>query len=153
MQKLDQEIKDVLRSNIGYLATSSPDGRPNVVPVGLVEPVGDSELLLVDVLFQKTRRNLEANPHVALAVTDFARMRGHQLKGTARIETSGEIFEKAARLARERGERRNAMMESRLAQTEDPEVKERIRRSIEKHRQLKPKAAVIVTVEEVYSTM
>jgi len=153
MQKLDQEIKDVLRSNIGYLATSSPDGKPNVVPVGLVEPVGDSELLLVDVLFQKTRKNLDENPQGALAVTDLGRMRGCQLKGTARIETAGEIFDTAVRLARERGERRSAMMEKRLGQAGDPEMKERIRRSIEKHKQLKPKAAVIVSVEEIYSTM
>jgi len=153
MQKLDREMRDVLGSNIGYLATSLPDGRPNVVPVGLTEPVSDSEILLVDVLFQKTRRNLEENPHVALAVTDFARMRGYQFKGTAKIETSGDFFERAAQLARTSGERRNAMMEKRIDQTEDAEMKERIRRSIEKHKQLRPKAAVIVTVDEIHSTM
>jgi len=41
MQRLDESMKTVLRNNICYLATSSRDGVPNVIPVGLVEALDD----------------------------------------------------------------------------------------------------------------
>lgn len=71
--QLSEDMKEVLRSNICYFATSSKDGKPNVVPVGLVEPLSDSEVLVMDVRFNKTRKNLEEIPEVAIAVADIKR--------------------------------------------------------------------------------
>ena len=149
--RLTEEVKESLKGNLCYLATSSKDGKPNVVPAGLVEPLGDSEILIVDVLFNKTRRNLEENPQATIAVTDTSRLRGFQIKGRTEIVTSGELFDFACRLAKERHERRNRMLEDRLRQEENEDLRRRITRLLRLN--FKPKAAVVLKVEEVYSTM
>ncbi|RLI78887.1 hypothetical protein DRP05_05825 [Archaeoglobales archaeon] len=56
VKMIDAEMKEVLSRNICYFATSTKDGKPNVIPVGLVEPIDDSRILLVDVKMNKTRK-------------------------------------------------------------------------------------------------
>ena len=151
--ELTAAIKQVLRDNICYFATTSENNKPNVVPVGLVEPVNDSEVLLVDVLFNKTRKNLQENPQVAPAVTDMNRLQAYQLKGRAQIITSGELFDKALLVFQEKSARRNEKMTERLEKTKDPQLKSRCQKMIARHKELTPKAAVVITISEVYPTM
>ena len=151
--ELTAEVKEVLRNNICYFATASEDSKPNVVPVGLVEPVSDSEVLLVDVLFDKTRKNLQQNPQVALAVTDVNRLQAYQLKGKAEIITSGELFDKALEVMQEKSAKRNEIMRERLEKTQQPELKKKYEQMTEKYKRLKPKAAVVITIIEIYPTM
>jgi predicted pyridoxine 5'-phosphate oxidase superfamily flavin-nucleotide-binding protein len=105
--EMSEEIKQMLDENIVYLATSTKGGRPNVVPIGLAHAMSDNEVLIVDVLFKKTRKNLEGNPQVAISFTDVKRLESYQLKGEAKIS--------------------------------------------EMHKRLRPKAAVLITIEEIYS--
>ncbi|RLI96519.1 MAG: hypothetical protein DRP00_05220, partial [Candidatus Aenigmatarchaeota archaeon] len=65
--------------------------------------------------------------------------------------TSGELFDFACRLAKERREHRNRMLEDRLRQEENEDLRQRITRLLRLN--FKPKAAVVLKVEEVYSTM
>lgn len=153
MEKITQGMKEILRSNINYFATASRDNKPNVVPVGLVEPISDSEVMIVDVLFKKTRKNLQENPRVALAVTDVDRLQAYQFKGKAKIMASGQMFDKAFQIMKEKGERRNKRMEKRFKNIQDPELRKRYQQMMEKHKKLKPKAVVLVKVDEIYSTM
>ena len=111
---LDEEMKEVLRRNICYFATSTKDGKPNVIPVGLVEPIDDSRILLVDVKMNKTRRNLEENNAVALAVTDFEKLKAYQFKGKAKVVTEGELFEKAKQILERRMEIRKERLRKRI---------------------------------------
>ena len=55
MRQMTNGIKEILKTNISYFSTASRDSKPNVVPVGLVEPISDSEVLIVDVLPSITR--------------------------------------------------------------------------------------------------
>ncbi|MEW5919621.1 MAG: pyridoxamine 5'-phosphate oxidase family protein [Bacillota bacterium] len=153
MQTMTEEIKDVLRSNVGYLATSSPYGKPNVVPVGLVEPISDDEVLLVDVRFNKTRTNLENNREVALAVSDLSKLQAYQLKGKAEVFASGEMFEKVKEIMAQRAVRKRVLMEKRLEETQDPDLKKKLLERMQKHGKLRAKAAVLVKISEIYSTM
>jgi len=147
---LDEEMKEVLRRNICYFATSTKDGKPNVISVGLVEPI-DNRILLVDVKMNKTRRNLEENDAVALAVTDFEKLKAYQFKGKAKVVTEGELFEKAVKLAEERMEIRRKRLERRIESESNPEMRKKLEKMIEK--KMKPKAAIIIEVEEVYPCM
>jgi predicted pyridoxine 5'-phosphate oxidase superfamily flavin-nucleotide-binding protein len=52
--KMSEEIQEMINENVVHLATTSNDGRPNVVPIGAIRTISDSELLIVDVLFDKT---------------------------------------------------------------------------------------------------
>jgi predicted pyridoxine 5'-phosphate oxidase superfamily flavin-nucleotide-binding protein len=101
----------------------------------------------VDVLFKKTRRNLEENPEVAISFTDMKRLQSYQLKGKAEIFKSGEIYEKAFDVMREKALKRKES----LGKVEDPEISERARKISEMHKRLRPRAAVLITIEEIYS--
>lgn len=153
MRQMTNDMKEILKTNISYFATVSKDNKPNVVPVGLVEPIGDFEVLIVDVLFNKTRKNLEKNIQVALAVTDVNKLQAYQLKGKAEIIASGQLFDKAFQIMKEKHTRRNKMMEERFKEVQDLELKKKYQRMIEMHKRLKPKAVVLVKIEEIYPTM
>jgi predicted pyridoxine 5'-phosphate oxidase superfamily flavin-nucleotide-binding protein len=149
MMKMSEDMKQMLDENIVYLATSTKEGKPNVVPIGMAHAINDEQLLVVDVMFKKTRKNLEDNPQVAISFTDVKRWQSYQLKGTATIHTEGEIFDEVQNVMREKSERRKAHTDG----IEDLVIKEKVRRMGEWRKKLRPKAAVVVTVEEIYSHM
>jgi hypothetical protein len=51
-----------------FLATRSADGIPNVVPVLSLEPADEQTIIFGEMMIWKTRRNLEADPRVAIMV-------------------------------------------------------------------------------------
>ncbi|RJS85557.1 hypothetical protein CW713_01345 [Methanophagales archaeon] len=144
---ISKEIKQMLDENIVYLATSTTEGKPNVVPIGLAHATSDNEVLIVDVLFKKTRKNLEQNPKAAISFTDVKRLESYQLKGKAKISKSGEIFEKAFDIMRKKAEKRKES----LGEIANPGISERAKKISEMHKRLRPKAAVLITIEEIYS--
>lgn len=92
MAVLTDEVKKVLQdTDMWVLATADKNGIPNAVPVNFVEILSDSKIMLVDILMNKTRANLEDNPNVA--VTVWHEHDGYQIKGKAYVETSGPNFE------------------------------------------------------------
>ena len=147
--KMNEEIKQMLDENIVYLATASKEGKPNVVPIGLVHAISDNEVLIVDVWFKKTRKNLEENAQVAISFTDFKRWESYQLKGKAKIYKSGEIYEKALDIMKKKAEKREESVEK----IDNPEIIERAKKIREMLKKPKPKAAVLITIEELYSHM
>jgi predicted pyridoxine 5'-phosphate oxidase superfamily flavin-nucleotide-binding protein len=148
---MSNEIMQMLDENLVYLATSTLEGKPNVVPIGLCQAISDKQLIIIDVMFDKTRKNLEANPMVAISFTDLKRWQSYQLKGRAEIHTEGPVFERMKQIREQKGERKRAQMEQAAARS--PEIKEKAERMKEWRRNLKPKAAVLITVEEIYSHM
>lgn len=148
---MSEEVKRVINNNFVHLATSSKDGKPNVVPVGLCRAISDHELLIVDVYFKKTRRNLEENSQVAIAVEALEELRAYQLKGEAKIFTQGEFYERAIEIMKEQ----DKVREKRILvwREKRPDMAERFEKLAERHHKLRPKAVVLVDVTEIYSTM
>jgi len=146
--KIPDEIKEMINEKAKspriHFATSNKDGKPNVVPVGCVEVISDNEILIVDTLFNKTRKNLEENPQVAFTVEVLEEFKAYQLKGKAKIFTEGEIFKRAFEMHK-RVEERRKLRHAREG-IEDPEWLREIH-------QRKLKAAVLIEVEEMYSTI
>ena len=100
------ELPDAVRSAFDaapccFLATCH-EGVPNVVPVAH-KWIIDNELLLADMHFGKTRRNIGDNPEVAVSVTGPLPKQGFQLKGAASVHRSGDLFEKLKTLLQEEG--------------------------------------------------
>jgi predicted pyridoxine 5'-phosphate oxidase superfamily flavin-nucleotide-binding protein len=91
MVTLTEEIKESLRgSKIAFLATSSKNGIPNVVPIAAFELLDDGRMLISDQFFNKTLQNLEENP--AIALSWWGDKGGFQIKGAVTIHTNDEIF-------------------------------------------------------------
>ena len=148
---MSMELMEMLDDNLVYLATSTPERKPNVVPVGLCQAINEKQLIIIDVLFNKTRKNLEDNPLVALSFTDHKRMASYQLKGRAEIHTEGPIFERMLQIQEQKEARMRSHMQQGAAMTQ--EMKEKSERMKEWRKSLRPKAAVLITVEEIYSHM
>lgn len=91
MVKLTDEMKESLAPmKIVYLATSSKDSTPNVVPIGAFKLLDDETLLISDQFFRKTLANLKENPKVAISY--WGEKGGFQIKGTVTIHTNDKVF-------------------------------------------------------------
>ena len=91
MVKVTEEIKESLKgTKIAFLATSSQDGVPNVVPIAAFKFLDDETLLISDQFFNKTLKNLRENSKIALAW--WGEKGGFQVKADITIHTEGEIF-------------------------------------------------------------
>jgi predicted pyridoxine 5'-phosphate oxidase superfamily flavin-nucleotide-binding protein len=103
MAKFTQDMRNIFEKSDPYIVTTaSKEGKPNGVPIGLVKIITDDEILLGDVLMKKTLQNIAENPLAAVTAWDIGVHYGYQLKGPARVETSGEMFDKAVELLKSR---------------------------------------------------
>ena len=118
---MTEEMMQVIADNRAYVATATADGVPNVVPIGNIKPLDDKTVMIADSYMIKSRANLEANPKIAFVVHDAAKY-PYQFKGSVKIYTSGEYYDEVVNWIKETAP---------LAP--------------------KPKAAVIIDIEEIYS--
>lgn len=102
--KLSGEMQRVvLEQRLGFVATVTEDGRPNVSPKGTTTIWDDERLMFADVASPGTVMNLATNPHVEVNVVDPILRKGFRFKGTATVYTSGDMFERGVRILRGRG--------------------------------------------------
>jgi predicted pyridoxine 5'-phosphate oxidase superfamily flavin-nucleotide-binding protein len=91
MVKLTDEIKVSLAAmKTVFLATSSKDSTPNVVPIGAFKLLDDETLLISDQFFNKTLKNMKENPKIAISY--WGDKGGFQIKGSVTIHTNDEVF-------------------------------------------------------------
>lgn len=95
---MTDDMMDAIEKDLVFLATTSSEGIPNVVPIGFARPIDDGNILIADNYMKKTRKNIEENPNVAL-VTKDAQKNPYQFKGTAEIFESGKIFDEVVEWA------------------------------------------------------
>jgi uncharacterized protein len=93
MPVLSDEMKRVVREQrLGYVATVSSDGRPNVSPKGSVAVWDNDHLIFADIESPHTIRNLEANPHVEVNIVDPGVRKGFRFAGTAKVLRTGDQY-------------------------------------------------------------
>lgn len=103
MAAITPEIRAFLdRQNLGYVATVSPDQKPNVSPKGTIICWDSGTLAFADICSPDTIRNLQGNPHVEISVIDPVLRRGYLFQGLARILDGGDAAE-AVKAYRDRG--------------------------------------------------
>lgn len=90
---LNQEMMDSIeKNNLVFLATSTLDGTPNLVPIGLARPLDNKTVLLVANFMNKTFENLKNNPKASILVGNISEC-PYQFKGTVKIYESGKYFD------------------------------------------------------------
>ena len=94
MIEFDDELKKLVNfQKLGYVATVSSDGTPNLSPKGTIAILDDSRLVFANIRSPKTIENLTNNLSIEINVIDpFSRM-GYRFKGLANILSNGEDFE------------------------------------------------------------
>ena len=92
--KIPDEVKSFIEEGrLAYVATTDKLGIPNVVPKGTIAVLDDEHLIFADLFAGKTRRNLEENPVISIAIVNQAAYRGYQLKGRAQLISRGPFFD------------------------------------------------------------
>ncbi len=89
---MTKEMIDAVEKDLVFLATSSKEGIPNVVPIGFARPIDDETILIADNYMNKTRKNLEENPNISLVTKDATKC-PFQFKGRIEIFESGKYFD------------------------------------------------------------
>ena len=83
---ITHEIKTFLHSQkLGYVATVSSDGKPNISPKGTIIPWSENILAFANIRSPDTMMNLQDNPFVEINVIDPLSRKGYLFTGTAEI--------------------------------------------------------------------
>ena len=93
----------VLQQGLGFVATVTADGRPNLSPKGTTTVWDETHLMFADIASPGTIRNLAENPHVEINVVDPIVRKGYRFKGRASVHTAGEAYERGLQMLEERG--------------------------------------------------
>ena len=98
------EIKNFLNiQKLGYVATVSSDGLPNISPKGTIIAWSSEILAFADIRSPDTVKNLQNNPNVEINVIDPLLRKGYLFKGIARLINSGLQYDEILQYYRDNG--------------------------------------------------
>ena len=101
---ITQKIQDFLEhQKLGYVATVSSDGKPNVSPKGTILGWNSEMLIFADIRSPDTVNNLKTNPHVEINVIDPILRKGYLFKGKTRVVSTGDMFKEILAYYRTKG--------------------------------------------------
>ena len=104
MTEISESLKKFLdEQKLGYVATVSPDGTPNLSPKGTIIAWDKTTIAFADIRSPNTMKNLESNPNLEINVIDPLLRKGFRIKGTASIIKDGQNFEEILNHYRKRG--------------------------------------------------
>jgi len=90
---ITSEIKTFLEiQKLGYVATVSSDGKPNISPKGTIIAWSDNILAFANIRSPDTLMNLQTNPFVEINVIDPFSRKGYLFTGTAKIIKNTPLY-------------------------------------------------------------
>jgi hypothetical protein len=94
MNKISQSVKEFLNAQkLGYVATVSEEGIPNLSPKGTIIAWDENTLAFADIRSPNTIQNLETNPNLEINVVDPLLRKGFRFKGKGTIIKNGQLYE------------------------------------------------------------
>ncbi|MCI4317501.1 MAG: pyridoxamine 5'-phosphate oxidase family protein [Thermoplasmata archaeon] len=104
MSVLTDDMKRLVREQrLGYVATVSPDGSPNVSPKGSLTVLDDENLVFADIESPHTVRNLSNDPRTEVNVVDPLTRKGFRFRGKATVLHAGVTYWNVLGMYREEG--------------------------------------------------
>ena len=95
MITISEEIKNFVNfQKLGYVATISNDGTPNLSPKGTIAVIDESTMVFADIRSPQTMQNLQENPSIEINVVDPFQRSGYRFKGDGKIINDGSEFDK-----------------------------------------------------------
>lgn len=93
---LTDDMKRVVKEQrLGYIATVSLDGTPNLSPKATLRVWDDDHIIFANIASPGTMANLRLNPAIEINMVDVFLRKGYRFKGTASILESGPQFDEA----------------------------------------------------------
>lgn len=87
---LNAFAKDIIKTfPLGFVATVTPDGRPNVSPKGTFLTLSEDMIGFADIRSPQTIKNIEGNPEVEVNFVNQFSRKGVRIRGNATIATKG----------------------------------------------------------------
>ena len=86
--------KFVSQQKLGFVATVSPNGTPNLSPKGTISVLNENTLVFANIRSPQTIENLEKNPSIEINIVDPFSRRGYRFKGMAKIISDGKEYNK-----------------------------------------------------------
>ena len=125
---LTEDMRRVVDTELGFVATTCADGTPNLSPKGTIAVWDDDHLVFADLRSPGTIENLQRNPTVEVNVVDQLVRKGYRFKGTGRVYTDGATFERGIEFyeARAMARRASASMGS-SSSTSNEQSRSRLR--------------------------
>ena len=99
MAKLNDVMKEMIKGQQAWVATSGADGKASLAIKGSARIVDDEHIAFFELMGNRTWANVQKNPWVAIAVSDVSKFKGYRFEGNAEIITSGPLFDEAVKLA------------------------------------------------------
>ena len=94
MSVISSEIKSFLNSQkLGYVATVSPDGKPNISPKGTIISWNSDLLVFANIRSPDTMSNLKTNSSMEINVIDPLSRKGYLFIGTGEIIKDSPLFD------------------------------------------------------------
>jgi hypothetical protein len=92
--RLTEEMKRMIdHLRLCYVATVTPDGKPNLSPKGSLKVWDDEHVVFADIASPITIRNLRHNPFIEINMVDPFLRRGFRFKGRAEVFENGPEFD------------------------------------------------------------
>ena len=94
MTILSSEIKHFLNSQkLGYVATVTSDGKPNISPKGTIIPWTSNLIAFANIRSPDTMNNLKNNPLLEINVIDPLTRKGYLFSGTGKIIEDTPLYD------------------------------------------------------------
>ena len=104
MSVISSEIKNFLNSQkLGYVATVSSDGKPNISPKGTIISWASDLLVFANIRSPDTMSNLKINSAMEINVIDPLSRKGYLFIGTGKIIKDSPLFDEIVTYYRNSG--------------------------------------------------
>ena len=104
MSVISSEIKSFLNSQkLGYVATVSPDGKPNISPKGTIISWTSDLLAFANIRSPDTMSNLKINSAMEINVIDPLSRKGYLFIGTGKVIKDSPLFDEIVTYYRNSG--------------------------------------------------
>jgi len=104
MSLISSEIKSFLNSQkLGYVATVSSDGKPNISPKGTIISWDSNLLAFANIRSPDTINNLRNNPFMEINVIDPLSRKGYLFSGTGKIIKDTPLYDEILSYYRKSG--------------------------------------------------
>ena len=90
----DEIAKFIEQTRLGFVATVTPDNKPNISPKGSIIRAADGQIAFADIRSPDTVSNLASNSAVEVSVINPIVRRGYLFAGTGRVLKGGLQFDK-----------------------------------------------------------
>ena len=103
MVTLTEEMKAMIKDNLGYVATVDENGNPDVGPKMSLTVLDDSHIMYYERTARQNLENLRANGKLVIAVANLATKKGFRFKGDVVLHKDDDIYADAIKFADEHG--------------------------------------------------